>query len=76
MICPSCKAGFLCEPIPKPLVLSYRGFSKQVGMLVFNECSNCLYESTEPVESTIDIDAELVNFKREINKQLSVGEII
>jgi hypothetical protein len=74
MICPECKDGFVIEPVTKGFVLSYRGFTKQVGVEVFLSCSNCLYESIEPVQHNIDIDVELIKFKREINKQLSTGD--
>ncbi len=73
MICPVCKDGFISEPTPKPFVITYRGFSKTLGVLVYLSCSNCLYEATEPLETTVDIDAEITLFKREINRQLSIG---
>lgn len=76
MICPVCKDGYVSEPTPKPLVVTYRGFNKTLGMLVYLSCSNCLYESTEPLATTVDIDAEMVLFKVEINRQLSIGEMI
>jgi hypothetical protein len=59
MICPSCNNGVLLPTLLKPSVLNYRGFSKQVGVLVFHECSNCLYEGTEALKTTFDVDAEL-----------------
>lgn len=75
MICPSCNNGFIVPSIaPTPLVLSYRSFSKVVGNQILHECSNCLYESIEENKNSIDIDQEWVIFKREVNKQLSVGE--
>lgn len=73
MICPKCEDGFISEPTPKPFVITYRGFSKTLGVLVYLSCSNCLYESTEPLKANVDIDAEMILFKREINRQLSVG---
>lgn len=76
MLCPICKDGFLCEPIEKPLVVSYRGFSKTMGTSVFLSCSNCLYASTEPLNSVVDIDFELSKFKKEINRKLSIGDLI
>lgn len=76
MICPACGDGHICEPTPKPLILSYRGFERCVATLAYLSCSNCLYEATEPLESTVDVDAEMIVFKREINRQLSIGEII
>ena len=74
MLCPSCKDGYICEPTPKPLILSYRGFSRHVATLVYLACSNCLYEATEPLESTVDVDAEMITFKRDINRRFSTGE--
>lgn len=74
MICPQCKNGFICEPTPKPLVLSYRGFSKIVATQLFLGCSNCLYEDIEPSGDIVDIDSEMVVFKREINRKLSIGD--
>lgn len=76
MLCPSCGDGFLCEPTPKPLILSYRGFEKQICTQLYLSCSNCIYEATEPLESTVDIDAEMMVFKIEINRQFSTGEVI
>lgn len=76
MICPECRDRFVSEPTPKPFILSYRGFEKHVATLGYLACSNCLYESTEPLKSTIDVDVEIITFKREINRQLSTGEII
>lgn len=74
MICPSCKDGFVSEPTPKPLILSYRGFEKYLATRLFLACSNCLYEATDPIESTVDVDAEMMTFKREINIRLSGGD--
>ena len=76
MICTNCNNGFLCEPITKPLLLAYRGFTKHVATEVFMSCSNCSYEDVEPLEAIVDVDAELAIFKREINRQLSTGEIL
>lgn len=76
MLCPNCGDGYICEPTPKPLILSYRGFERKIGTQVYLACSNCLYEATEPLESTVDIDAEMMVFKIEINRQLSIGELI
>lgn len=56
--------------------LSYRGFERKIGTQVYLACSNCLYEATEPLESNVDVDVEMIIFKREINRQLSIGEII
>ena len=75
MICPQCHNGFVCEPIPKPLVLSYRGFDKQVATQLFLSCSNCEYAESEPTEGIVDIDYEVEIFKREINRKLSVGDV-
>ena len=72
-ICNHCNDGFLCELITKPLLLAYRGFTKHIATEVFMSCSNCSYVSTEPVGA---VDADMVIFKREINRQLSIGEII
>ena len=74
MICPACGDGHICEPTPKPLILSYRGFERCVDTQLYLACSNCLYEATEPLESNVDIDAEIMVFKREINRQLSIGD--
>ena len=74
MLCPSCGDGDICEPTPKPVILSYRGFERCVATQLYLSCSNCLYEATEPVESTVDIEAEIISFKREINRKLSIGD--
>ena len=74
MLCPSCGDGYICEPTPKPLILSYRGFEKYVATLIYLSCNNCLYEATEAVESTVDIDAEMMTFQREVNIKLSIGD--
>jgi len=42
----------------------------------YPEYSNCLFESTEPLKPSFDIDAEMAVFKREINRQLSTGDIL
>lgn len=76
MICPECKDGYVSEPTPKPLTIVYRGFSKQIGTQLYLSCSNCLYASTDPLELNVDIDAEIVTFRRDVNRQLSAGEII
>jgi len=76
MICPSCNNGFLLPSLFKPSVLNYRGFFKEIGVLVCHEGSNCLFESTEPLKPSFDIDAEMAVFKREINRQLSTGDIL
>jgi len=74
VICPQCSNGFLAPSLPVPLVLKYRGFSKQVAAQEFLECTNCRYESAEPI-SSVDVDAETAKFRREVNMKLSVGEI-
>lgn len=74
MICPACGDGHICEPTPKPLILSYRGFERCVATLAYLSCSNCLYEATEPLGSTVDIEAEMISFQREINIRLSTGD--
>jgi len=74
MVCPQCSNGFLAPSLPVPLVLKYRGFSKQVATQEFLECSNCLYGGAEPI-SSVDVDAETAKFRREVNTKLSVGEI-
>lgn len=74
MICPNCRAGFVCEPTPKPFILAYRGFTKQIGTQVYLSCSNCLYASVDPLELNVDIDAGMALFRREVNMRLSTGE--
>lgn len=74
MLCPICNNGFLCKSLPRPHVLSYRGFTKQIGTEILLECSSCLYEDLDSVESIVDVDAEMIIFKREINKKLAIGE--
>lgn len=74
MLCPSCGDGYICEPTPKPLILSYRGFARCVVTQLYLSCSNCLYEATDHVESNVDIDAEMISFQREINIRLSTGD--
>lgn len=76
MICPECEDGYIYEPTPKPFILAYRGFTKQIGTQVCLGCTNCLYEATDPSELNVDIDAEIILFQREVNRQLSIGEII
>lgn len=76
MICPECKDGFISEPTPKPLTIVYRGFSKQIGTRLCLGCTNCLYEATDPLELNVDIDAEIILFQREVNRQLSIGELL
>ena len=57
-------------------VVSYRGFTKQIGTQVYLSCSNCLYTSVDALELNVDTDAEMTLFKVEINRQLSIGDII
>ena len=76
MICPECEDGFVSEPTPKPLVITYRGFSRTLGTQLYLSCTNCLYEATEPLESNVDTDAEMSLFKIEINRKLSTGKIV
>lgn len=76
MICPSCSNSVLSPAIAaKPLVLSYRGFNKEIASQLLLECSYCSYEHTEPLKG-IDIDEQWAVFKREINSRLSGGELI
>jgi len=74
MLCINCGDGYICEPLPKPLVLTYRGFKKQIGTQIYLSCSNCLYVSTEPSDGALDMQEEMIAFKREVNMKLSVGE--
>lgn len=74
MICTQCNSGFLVPAIaPKPLVLSYRGFSRDVDSQITLECTYCSNELTEPCKG-IDIDHEWCIFKREVNSKLSGGD--
>lgn len=73
MICPECNNGILSPSLPVGARISYRGFSKEVATLTYLSCSSCSYESTEPVEA-IDMDGLMNDFKREVNRQLSLGE--
>lgn len=74
MICTQCHSGFLVQTIaPKPVVLSYRGFSRLTGAQLILECTFCCNELTEPCKG-IDIDREWCIFKREINSKLSGGD--
>ena len=75
MICPECNNGILSPSLPVGARMSYRGFSEEVATLTYLSCSSCSYESTEPVEA-IDMDAAMVEFKIEINRQLSLGELL
>ena len=75
MICPQCNNGILSPSFPIPLVLTYRSFNKAVGTYVVMECSSCSYESTEPLNSTVDMDQEMIIFKREVNTKLSGGDV-
>jgi hypothetical protein len=77
MICPQCLNGFLIQDSFNPLkslVLSYRGYSKQVASQVLRQCTNCSYEVVEPVKG-IDVDSEWVIFKREVNKLIVMEQI-
>lgn len=74
MICPQCSNSILSPSLPRPFVLSYRGFKKEAGSEVYLECSLCPYESLEPLNSTVDVDYEMVKFKREVNMRLSEGD--
>ncbi len=76
MICPSCNNGILSPSLPIPLVLSYRSFKKVVGSSTTLECSSCSYEDTESLEANVDIDQEMMLFKREVNTKLSGGEYV
>ena len=73
MICPSCNNGILSPSLLRSSIISYRGFNKAVGTYVVMECSSCSYESTEPLNSTVDMDQELILFKIEVNGMLSGG---
>lgn len=74
MICTQCHSGFLVPAItPNPLVLSYRGFDKEIASQLVLECSYCSNELIEPCKG-IDIDHEWCIFKREINSKLSGGD--
>lgn len=74
MICPECRDGFIHEPVLEPIVLHYRGFSKEVGVVTHLMCSNCLHTSIDQSSCPVDVDYEMIIFKREVNKQLSIGE--
>lgn len=74
MICPKCANGFLVPSLPRLLELNYRSFSKQIGTQEFMECGNCTYEVFRPT-SSVDVDAEMVKFRREVNMTLSIGEL-
>jgi len=73
MICPQCNNGLLCPSLPKAITVAYRGFTKVVGSKASLDCSSCLYEGTESYNDSVDIDAEFMLFKREINIRLSGG---
>jgi len=75
MICPSCNNGILSPSLPVPLVLTYRSFKKVIGTSTSLDCSSCLYESTGALNSSVDVDAEMLLFKREVNSKLSGGEL-
>lgn len=76
MICSHCNNGFLTPTLaPEPLVIIYRGFSKTIGAQLVSECTSCSYSTTE-ASGSVDIDSELVKFKREINMKMSEGELI
>lgn len=73
MICPKCSNGFLSPSLPRPLVLSYRGFSKEVASQIVLECTFCSNELTRLCKG-VDIDHEWCIFKREVNIKLSGGD--
>lgn len=75
--CPECFQGFMLldEFSPsKLLVLTYRGHSKVVATQVFRECSICSYSFPEPLKD-IDLDQEMVVFKREVNIKILTEDL-
>ena len=75
MICPSCNNGILSPSLPKPILLTYRSFNKSVGVSTSIECSSCLYEAKDSLKANVNIDQEMILFKREVNTKLSEGEV-
>ncbi len=75
MICPACNNGILSPSLPIPLVLSYRSFKKVVGSSTTLDCSSCSYEDIASLKANVDVDQEMMLFKREVNTKLSGGEV-
>ena len=75
MICPECNNSLMCHSLPEALTVNYRGFSKQVATQVLLECQDGCTTSREPLNSIVDMDAELSKFKVEINRRFSGGEL-
>lgn len=74
MICPECNNSILSPSLPVRARISYRGFEKEVGSLTYLGCSSCPYESTDSQNSSVGMVAAMIEFKREINVKLSIGE--